>query len=190
MDNNTPYPRDENQTQQYNQQPSNQQQYYQPQQNQFPQQQPYSSRPSGLGGWLVLPQIGIYFTLLNSVIQIFSLGLTLLLPDEMGTLFGSGYYHPLWIPTITFEFIYVILLFAFSIFALVSLYTKKSYFPKAMIIMYIVALVVSLIDCILMIQLDLGGTVPYRTVIQAVVASSIWIPYFLKSERVANTFVN
>lgn len=149
---------------------------------------------SGLGGWLILIQIGLYLTLIGLIILIrdsfynFSDETWQLLITE-----GTIYYDPLWKPVIIFESIYNILFFIFSITILVQFYRKKSIVPRLMIIFYSLSLLVGIFDYIMMQQIPLareleaGSTI--RDLLKSALTCLIWIPYFLKSERVKNTFV-
>jgi len=151
---------------------------------------------SGLNGWLVLVQIGIYATLLLSLIRFFNEYLSVLDPEVWSLLTSkdSEFYHPLWGPTIIFEMAVLIIMFVFCLYILFNFYSKKAILPKLMIIFYAGSLAARVIDYIL-VQLipvanEIGDGVALRSLIQGVVVCLIWIPYFLKSERVKNTFIN
>lgn len=149
---------------------------------------------SGLGGWLILIQIGLYLTLIGLIILIrdsfynYSDEIWQLLSTE-----GTIYYHPLWRPIFIFESIYNILFFIFTITILVQFYRKKSIVPRLMIIFYSLSLLIGIFDYIMMHQIplarELEAASSIRDLIKSTVTCLIWIPYFLKSERVMNTFV-
>lgn len=149
---------------------------------------------SGLGGWLILIQIGLYLTLIGLIIIIrdsfynYSDEIWQLLSTE-----GTIYYHPLWRPIFIFESIYNILFFIFTITILVQFYRKKSIVPRLMIIFYSLSLLIGIFDYIMMQQIplarELEAASSIRDLIKSTVTCLIWIPYFLKSERVMNTFV-
>ncbi|WP_369127929.1 DUF2569 domain-containing protein [Paenibacillus aquistagni] len=149
---------------------------------------------SGLGGWLILIQIGLYLTLIGLIILIrdsfynYSDEIWQLLSTE-----GTIYYHPLWRPIFIFESIYNILFFIFTITILVQFYRKKSIVPRLMIIFYSLSLLIGIFDYIMMQQIplarELEAASSIRDLIKSTVTCLIWIPYFLKSERVMNTFV-
>ncbi|WP_409347219.1 DUF2569 family protein [Paenibacillus sp. MBLB4367] len=70
---------------------------------------------------------------------------------------------------------------------------KKNIFPKLMIIFYSASLAIGLIDFLLMSLIPMASELQDGSSIKDIVRSAItcfiWIPYFRKSVRVANTFV-
>ncbi len=162
------------------------------------QQRQENVRPlgvSGLGGWLVLTQIGLYITLLILIFQIFNVNLPALAPDVWGILTStdSPVYHPLWGPIIIFELVYNVLFFVFCIFILVMFYSKKAMLPRLMIIFYGMSLFIAILDVVLVYQIpftrEFEDGSSYKDIIRGIFTCAIWIPYFLKSERVKNTFI-
>lgn len=148
----------------------------------------------GLGGWLILVQIGLYttffigiFYLFYSIIPIFSQGTW-----SMLTSIDSVVYHKLWGPVILFETVYNIFMLIFIVFILINFYSKKSVLPRLMIIFYSVGLLFGIVDYILLqfipLAKELNDASSIRDIIKTAVTCAIWIPYFLKSERVENTF--
>lgn len=150
---------------------------------------------SGLGGWLVLVQIGLYGSILLTIFQIIN---TIPMFNSeswwMLTSPHSPVYHPLWVPLIIFETIYAFAMIIFCIFILVRFYQKKAIVPRLMIVFYSVSLLCVTIDTLLYLQIpflaELETGNPYKDMIRSAIGSAIWIPYFLKSVRVRNTFVN
>jgi len=151
---------------------------------------------SGLGGWLVLVQIGLYASIILSSIALFSDLLPSL--DSEGWAYltseSSEAYHPLWGPTIIFEIVSNAFVVLFCLYILFMFYAKKSVLPKLMIILYVVNVLFLMIDFALVQQIvnsfpELGEN-SAKEVTRAILTGLIWIPYFLKSVRVRNTFVN
>ncbi|WP_084410858.1 DUF2569 family protein [Paenibacillus glacialis] len=64
---------------------------------------------SGLGGWLALVQIGLYY----SLIQLFRDTMPVFAPETWNVLTSkeSELYHPLWGPLLTFELVYNIVFY-------------------------------------------------------------------------------
>ena len=151
---------------------------------------------SGLGGWLVLVQVGIYITIIMLLIQIFQYALPAFSAEtwDILTIKQSEYYHPLWAPVIIYEAAFNILFLLFSIYILFNLYAKKIILPKLMIIFYSASLISGIIDYAALQQIpmarDLQDGNALRDILKSVVTCAIWIPYFLKSDRVYNTFRN
>ncbi|WP_369417976.1 DUF2569 domain-containing protein [Cohnella mopanensis] len=150
---------------------------------------------SGLGGWLVLVQIGLYATLLLLFVQFFNTTIPAFSPDIWGVLTDkqSAVYDPLWAPALVYEALYNVLMFAFCIYCLINLYSKKTIFPRLMIIGYSSGLIFGIIDYVLITQIPLANELEdgslMRSILRAALSCAIWIPYLLKSERVHNTFV-
>lgn len=151
---------------------------------------------SGLGGWLVLPHIGLYGTILASCL-IFFQSIVSINSDAWWVLTSthSPYYHPLWATVLIYETIYSFAIAVFSTFILVNFYRKKSMVPRLMIIFLSVSLMSNIIDYLLVIQIPLAeemdkGTRTLKAIMRSVLGCIIWIPYFLNSVRVRNTFVN
>jgi len=150
---------------------------------------------SGLGGWLILIQIGLYVTILMTLNQIIRYDLDIFTSEvwEMLTSEGSELYDPLWKPTILFESIYHVASVVFSIYILIQFYRKKSIVPRLIIILYSASVVIGIIDYILLQQIAVAQEFEdegsLRDVVRSVITSVVWISYLLKSERVKNTFI-
>ncbi|MBD2843583.1 DUF2569 domain-containing protein [Paenibacillus sp. IB182496] len=150
---------------------------------------------SGLGGWLVLVQIGLYGSLVLAAIQFFFY----LLPSfesetwDLLTSKDSEIYHVLWGPMLAFETVYHVVLIGFCTYILFQFYARKSSVPKLMILFYTLSLVACGLDYLFIQlipiakELDDGSTL--RDGIRSLLTCAIWVPYFLKSERVENTFI-
>jgi len=144
---------------------------------------------------LILIQIGLYITIIGLVIQIIEFNLYSLTDEtwQLLTSEGSSLYDPLWKPIIIFEAIYNILFFIFSIYILVQFYRKKSIVPRLMIIFYSISLFIGIFDYILLQQIEIAKQLEdgssIRDIIKSAITCLIWIPYFIKSERVMNTFI-
>lgn len=153
---------------------------------------------SGLGGWLVLVQIGLYLTILMLLIQLFNETIPTIQSEEweLLTTKGAEYYDPLWQPLLTFEMTANALMLLLCGYCLYNLYRRKAILPKLMITFYAANLVVILIDYALLNQialvkeLELMTTDDIRDIIRTIITCAVWIPYFLRSERVKNTFIN
>ncbi|MFD1178378.1 DUF2569 domain-containing protein [Paenibacillus puldeungensis] len=151
---------------------------------------------SGLGGWLILVQISLYASILSLIIQLFAY----LSPDYISETWNvltseeSMFYHPLWGPTLIFEVVCNSLLLLFSLYILIMLYRKKSALPRLMIVLLSVSLLAEIIDTLLLFQIPLAreagsGTAAMRNLVKSLISCAIWIPYFLKSDRVKSTFI-
>ncbi|WP_020615471.1 DUF2569 domain-containing protein [Paenibacillus daejeonensis] len=150
----------------------------------------------GLGGWLILVQIGLYLTLLLIGYYSATGTIPILLDSEFWTVLTSPdleFYHPAVGPIIIFEAAYNFLLFGFIIYILICFYQKKWIVPRLMIIFYSLSFLLAVADAFLVFnipflrELDEGETM--RDLGRSAMTCAIWIPYFRKSVRVQNTFV-
>lgn len=150
---------------------------------------------SGLGGWLVLVQIGLYSTIVMLLVQLFQYSLPAFGQEtwELLTSKDSEFYHVMWGPIMVFEMVYNVLFLLFCGYILIQFYQRRSILPRLMIIFYSASLIVGIVDSALLYQIPLarenedGSTL--RDTIRSIITCAIWIPYFIKSERVQNTFV-
>lgn len=153
---------------------------------------------SGLGGWLILVQIGLYVTILMMLLQLINQALPLLQSEdwELLTTEGSEYYDPLWEPLIVFEVTASVLVLFFAVYCLYIMYRRKASFPKFMIVFLLANLVMGLIDYGIVSQIDIVKELDMmddedtRAVSRSAFMCAIWIPYFLRSVRVKNTFIH
>lgn len=157
--------------------------------------QPAKLYPSGLGGWLVLVQIGLYATLLIQVVLFFQNTLPSL-NSEIWNLFtspDSQYYDSMWAPTLIFETIANLSIILFVPVLLIYFYRKKRMLPLLIKLFYVSATLITVADYFLIEQITLPADVEVdnslRDTIRSGIACVIWVWYFTRSERVRNTFV-
>jgi hypothetical protein len=138
----------------------------------------------GIGGWLILPCIGLAISPFSFLHGIYT---------DLSILFGSRLQsslagHPALAGLILFEAVNNSLLFATTIFLNVLLYRKKKAFSTLMVIYLTANFVLGLADHLFALrfypQTQLTG------VARGFFGAAIWIPYFLQSQRVKETFVN
>lgn len=117
----------------------------------------------GIGGWLILPIIGLF------------LSIPVLLYDllSISTLYEFDFYIGL------LSFLDIVLI-AWIIVALFSIFNKKKYAPQVMISFYVANIIIQLVIAFLIMD--------YSGLVAPIVSGAIWISYFIKSERVKNTF--
>jgi hypothetical protein len=149
----------------------------------------------GIGGWLILILISLIGSLLLSVPSIVS-EITLAtsggLIESLKTV-GSDYYNPAAANLVIFEIVFNICLMLFFIFLLFLFFSKKKLFPKFMIVLYSVTLLINILDIFLfdwIFELPLQAGDQFNSLVRSAIACFIWIPYLLSSKRVKNTFVN
>ncbi len=153
--------------------------------------------PKGLGGWLVLVQIGLYVTLIRSFLMVYDFFLNSHGSEGWNALTspGSADYHTLWKPTLVFEVSANIILLLLTVYLLILLYNKRAVFPRWLILYYIIGLGMQIILIILVSNIPqsaelTAGSSLLSNIARGLVNSLIWTAYILRSKRVQNTFVN
>ncbi len=150
-----------------------------------------------IGGWLILVAIGLTFTPLR-------IGYDLLTLTEY---FNSN----VWGALIDFnasarimltgllmivEMLYNFMYFVFSVLTVALFYSKRTILPRVAIILYSASLFFLIIDTLFAFSInpDLYSAIDkqssYKEIALAFIAAVIWIPYFIYSKRVKQTFVN
>lgn len=148
-----------------------------------------SSEPKGIGGWLVLVAIGLIVSPIRLAYSIIVDYLPQINSSEWATLnfpaFKNLFYGELVINS---------LFVVFAIVLLVLFFSEDRRFPKYMIAFYIANLTFVIADFAIasfhpLIRLAANPEGGIMEVVRSVAAAAIWIPYFLVSQRVKNTFV-
>lgn len=157
----------------------------------------YKSEPQGLGGWLILPALGLLLTPITMVLQLRNEVLPELTPEAWVALTspGSPAYNPRLVLLVGVELITNACLLLFVFWVIWKFFTKSRQLPKLYIIWVVVGLAVQAVDLglamsipVIASQLTFPGA--YKDLARSIVQCLIWIPYFLSSRRVSNTFVN
>lgn len=150
----------------------------------------------GIGGWLILPLIGLIvtpFTLGSELI----LGFIPIFTDgtwEILTTSGNEAYHKLWAPVLVFETIGNLGFLAFSVYLLFLFFSKHYKLPNGIILFYLLNFAFLVFDYMLVIQIPAIAEFDHSDLIRDIArmgfTAAVWVPYFMKSERVKNTFKN
>lgn len=162
--------------------------------------------PSGIGGWLILPVIGLLGTLGWSAWNLVRDLIPLFGSEEWSQLTtpGSPAYHYLWQPWVLFDTFALIVMVLAPIALLTLIFRKRRSTPRWMITFYVFCIVAMAVDAgigllVMVHWLRAAGlsdpadalyTVSLRNLCQVLVLAVIWIPYFWRSRRVKKTFVN
>ena len=166
--------------------------------NYDPQPHPYyaGKRTIPIGGWLILIAIGLSLTPLRILFEFitepnfFNHNLILgILSSNEPT------YNPELAFLIGFEIVFNVLSVIFSVLLIILLYQKRTSFPKIIIVFYIVTLIFFAIDVFLVFfflddafsSQEMASSL--GEVFRAFISTSIWVPYFIMSERVKKTFI-
>jgi hypothetical protein len=106
---------------------------------------------------------------------------------------GSPAYHPLFGPLIVGEMVANAALLAWALVLLYLFFTKRRAFPRAMIAFLIVRVVIQMADILVASSIPVAagsiGPRVYGSLAGNLLVVFVWVPYFLKSRRVAATFV-
>ena len=154
---------------------------------------PEDAALDGIGGWLILVSIGaatrIYYygkTLYIDLDLVFS-------PTRWNalTLPGGRLYDPFWFPSLLFESSASLVLMMAVILSFILLVQKRFTYPFVMIGIFVGSFVFHVLDHLLVHQVRVvkpNDTHFALLMLRLIVASVIWIPYFLVSKRVKATF--
>lgn len=154
---------------------------------------------SGLGGWLILIQIGLIYSLLSDILQVAGNGIFNATTWDKLTDSAYDSYNSLWKPILVTQLAFYSVFTLFVLFTLISFYRKKKYLPKLMIAYYAVSFLFSVVNFILVMQIDnlekatdvpITQTSLVTGLVISAIISGLWIGYFIRSKRVRNTFIN
>jgi Protein of unknown function (DUF2569) len=152
------------------------------------------SAPSEIGGWLILIAIGLCLTPIRIGAEIVQ-GVRSLQPLAWRavTTPGSPAYHPLFGPLIIGEMVANVVLLVWALVLLYLFFTKRRAFPRAMIAFLIVRVAIQMADIFVASSIPVAagsiGPRVYGSLAGNLLVVLVWVPYFLKSRRVAVTFV-
>ena len=154
-----------------------------------------NNMPYGLGGWLILPILGLLATLISAINRLITETLPVFTSGDWTyfTSSGSEDYHHLFAPFLIFKLVWNISLIVAPVFLLVLIFKKNKHVRKSMITYLITSLILYFVDFIFITTIPAVAKInpePTSAVRGALLAAAIWIPYFLKSTRVKNTFVH
>ncbi|OME90063.1 DUF2569 domain-containing protein [Paenibacillus lautus] len=133
--------------------------------------------------------MGLIFLYINHIFPVFEPEIWSMITDK-----GSPAYNRSLVQLILFETVVNVVFVIALVFALFLLYRKKRAFPKLMIGYILFSLLTSIVDYVAVSQIEIlaqgdDGTF-MREVTRSILYACIWIPYFIRSKRVRNTFVN
>jgi hypothetical protein len=149
----------------------------------------------GIGGWLILPLIGLFIVPIRISLLVFRDLVPIFIEGHWNVLTtpGSSAYHPFWAPLIIFECAGNAIFIIFSIVLLVFFFRKSRLLPKLIISFLILNLLFVAGDFFLA---DLIPAVAEQSnshsateLGRGIIGAIIWVPYFLLSKRVKQTFV-
>ena len=144
----------------------------------------YVNSKQTIGGWLLIPAIGIITWSLFMLV-------TFMMKIEWGInswLYPSASNYPsLKLISRFFMLFAVLLITIFGMLNSILLLLRRSSFPKMMIIYYVTFLLFTFLSSTSMFVIQKEGGIFFMNLFP-LINSVIWIPYFIKSERVKKTF--
>lgn len=162
----------------------------------------------GLGGWLAVLQIMLFSSIIRLALQLLITYSTMngetwmVVANET-----SEYFIAEWRSAYNYQVWSGLLQVGIILYLLLMLYGKKRFLPKLMLVYFPAMVLLSLGNLLLFNKAEnalalaqlpesldisailLDKTEQERAFIRSLVGCAIWIPYFLKSERVQNTFL-
>lgn len=145
-----------------------------------------------IGGWLILPAIGIT---INPLLILVSAIRQDIYSESVWQNMQANPHAALLNLTVILTVIFNTLLFVFSVFILISFYKRRDILPKYFIIFICFSFFVTLADTIggLYVERAVKGEITdtsgFGAVFRNIIICIVWTIYFLRSERVKNTFV-
>jgi hypothetical protein len=151
------------------------------------------ARPLPIGGWLILPEIGLTVTPFILIYQIISAGYYN--QNDLLTIIQSGSEYTLEL-LILFAFTLVsnLLILVYTILVAVLFFKRRTSVPRLITYLYginlaFLLLILVIYHTILPVEIASAGSgITERDIFQAILGAAIWIPYFMRSKRVKETF--
>ncbi len=141
--------------------------------------------PRIMGGWLILPVLAMIVTPIQ-------LGYYLINTGYLNEAIWHAYDHKTISTTfkllLWMELVINTTIMCYAIFCLILMYHKRDILPKHIIRLYVGILVGVMVDNVLTGILLPDIKQDYKEVSRSLISVCIWVPYFLKSVRVKETF--
>lgn len=141
--------------------------------------------PLTFGGWIILVLIGLVLRPFIYLIQLFTSNY--FNADHLNFLSSKNEFYTF---AFTYEVVGIVTMFFFSVFLLILFLSYRNSLPRFYIIFLISSFVYVTIDSIIAnLLLEKSATYSFGNIIGTIIGCAIWIPYFLISQRVKETFV-
>lgn len=153
-------------------------------------------KTKSIGGWLVLPAIGLVLTPLVLIVQIAANGY---FDSGLWSSFkSSGYENWMGLNLLMgAEFAINIFLLIFTILLIILFFKKRTSIPNLMVIFYLINLFIPIYEYVVYSEFfsealltEVEDTESIKEIGKGILRAAIWVPYFLVSDRVKKTFVN
>lgn len=147
-----------------------------------------------IGGWLIICAIGLALYPIQTAVSLYTEIIPAFSSENWSrlTVPSSISYHPLWAPLLISELVGNGCFLVFSIWVVVLFFKQRKFFPRLAIIFLAFNFIFVSLDYyftqIILTNIDPTNMGPVTNFVRTLVASLIWIPYFLFSKRVKGTF--
>jgi hypothetical protein len=147
-----------------------------------------------IGGWLIICAIGLALYPVQAVISLYAEVFPALSSENWSrfTIPGSESYHSLWAPLLIMELIGNGCFLIFSTCVVVFFFKRRKFAPRLVVIFLASNFIFVGLDCyftqIILATTDSTNMGPTINFVRTLVASTIWISYFIFSKRVKKTF--
>ena len=147
-----------------------------------------------IGGWLIICAIGLALYPVTAAVSLFSEIMPAVSSESWLRLTtpGSVSYHPLWAPLLIMELIGNGIFLILSICVVVFFFQRRKFLPKLAIIFLTANFIFVSVDGyftqVVLATTDPANMGPVINFVRTLVASIIWVAYFLFSKRVKRTF--
>ncbi|MFS4454700.1 DUF2569 family protein [Maribacter sp. 2304DJ31-5] len=146
------------------------------------------NKPKSIGGWLILPAIGLVLTPFNLIFQLFSSDY--FHKDIWYGFQAAGYKNSEMLNIyIGFELFANISFLVFTILLIILFFKKRTNSPILMVYFYGTNLGLILIGSFIINQFGIDDSTLVKDLFGGIIGAVIWIPYFMNSTRVKDTFV-
>lgn len=151
-------------------------------------------QPVGIRGWLILPAIGLVYSTIAISIGAVTQFSPYFLEGAWGALTtpGTDAYHPLWAPILIYEFSFTLLYLLFTLWLAWLFFRRNARTPIFFQMWAFVGPLYIVSDILLSYQIpavaDIDNAASFRELGKGVTYAAVWIPYFIRSKRVKNTF--
>jgi hypothetical protein len=149
--------------------------------------------PLSIGGWLILPAIGLTVSPFILIYQLISTGYYN--QNDLLSIIQSGSEYTFEL-LILFTFILIsnLLIIVYTILVAILFFKRRTSVPRLITYLYginlaFLLLILVIYHTILPVEIASAGSgITERDIFQAILGAAIWIPYFMRSKRVKETF--
>jgi transglutaminase-like putative cysteine protease len=155
-----------------------------------PDAKPALEKHNSIGGWLILPAIGLCLSPFRLVYDLYSSEYFNYVNWQILSDSNFAAYNPALGSLIVVELVVNFAILIYGIVLIVLFFQRRTSAPLFMMVFYIVTVVFVFTDSLIAESFGIEGfdDDTTKTVIRGAIAAAIWVPYFLVSERAKGTF--